>query len=61
MHGLTVYVKEELPFARDLTLENSGDSYLCFYSISSNINEVLSISPSATIFVFGDFNAHQKD
>ena len=30
MHGLAVYVKEELPFARDLSLENSADSYLCF-------------------------------
>ena len=30
MHGLAVYVKERLPFARDLSLENSGDSYLCF-------------------------------
>ena len=30
MHGLTVYVKEGLPFARDLSLENSADSYLCF-------------------------------
>ena len=30
MHGLAVYVKEELPFARDLPLENSADSYLCF-------------------------------
>ena len=30
MHGLTVYVKEHLPFARDLSLENSADSYLCF-------------------------------
>ena len=29
MHGLTVYVKEGLPFARDLSLENSTDSYLC--------------------------------
>ena len=29
MHGLAVYVKEELPFARDLSLENSADSYLC--------------------------------
>ena len=27
MHGLPVYVKEGLPFARDLSLENSGDSY----------------------------------
>ena len=30
MHGLTVYMKKELPFAQDLSLENSADSYLCF-------------------------------
>ena len=30
MHGLAVYVKEGLPFACDLSLENSADSYLCF-------------------------------
>ena len=30
MHGLTVYVKEGLLFAQDLSLENSADSYLCF-------------------------------
>ena len=30
MHDLAVYVKEGLPFARHLSLENSGDSYLCF-------------------------------
>ena len=87
MHGLAVYVKEGLPFARDLSLENSADSYLCFrlallhsvsyffflyrspssslctgfYSTSSNRNEVLSINPSANVFVFGDFNIHHKD
>ena len=86
MHGLTVYVKEGLPFARDLSLENSADSYLCFrlallhsvpyffslyrspssslctifYSISSNLDEVLSINPTA-VFVFGDFSIHRKD
>ena len=75
--------------AKELSLENSADSYLCFqlalhYSVSyffflflyrshpsslctvfgsilSNIEEVLSINPSANVFVFGDFNAHQKD
>ena len=31
MHGLTVYVKVGLPFARDLSLENSADSYVCFW------------------------------
>ena len=30
MHGLAVYFKEQLPFAWDLSLENSADSYLCF-------------------------------
>ena len=79
MHGLAVYVKEGLPFAQDLSLENSADSYLCsrlallhsvpyffflcqspssslgtvFNSISSSIDEVLSINPSANVFVFG--------
>ena len=87
MHGLAVYVKEGLSFARDLSLENSVDSHLCFQlallhsvsyffflyrspssllctvfdSISSNIDEVLSINPSANVFVFGDFNVHHKD
>ena len=28
MHGLVVYVKEGLPFAQDLPLENSADSYV---------------------------------
>ena len=86
MHGLAVYVKEGLPFARDLSLENSADSCLCFrlallHSVSyffflyrspssylctdfdsttSNIDEVLSISPSANVFIFGDFNVHHK-
>ena len=87
MHGLAVYVKEGCPFARDLSLENSVDSYLCFRlallhsvsyffflyqspslllrmvfdSPSSNIDEVLSINPSANVFVFGNFNVHHKD
>ena len=86
MHGLAVYVKEGLPFAWDVSLENSADSYLCFPlallhslsyfflcrspssalctvfdSILSNIDEVLSINPSANVFVFGDFNVHHKD
>ena len=47
--GLAVYVKEELLFARDLSLENSVDSYLCvppdlLHSVSyffSSINHCL--------------------
>ena len=87
IHGLTVYVKEGLLFAWDLSLDNSADSYLCFRlallhsvsyfilfyqspssssctnvdSISSNIDEVLSINPSANVFVFGDFKVHHTD
>ena len=87
MHGLAVYVKEGLPFAQDLSLENSADSYLCFrlallhsvfyffflyrspslllcmvfYSVSSNIDEVFLVNPSANVFVFGEFNVHHKD
>ena len=76
MHGLAVYVKEGLPFAQDLSLENSADSFLCFSlallhavsfllffllsitfsslcmvfdSISSNIDDVLSINSSADV------------
>ena len=85
-HGLAVYIKEELPFGHNLSLENSADSYLCFGlallhsvsyffflyrspsalctvfdSISSNIDEVLSINPSANVFVFGDFNVDHKE
>ena len=32
-----------------------------FDSISSNIDELLSINPSANVFVFWDFNIHHKD
>ena len=75
MDGLAVYVKEGLPFARDLSLQKSADSHLCFrlallhsvsyffllyqspssalctvfYSISSNIDEVLLINPSTNV------------
>ena len=38
-------------------------SALCmvFDSVSSNVDEVLSINLSANVFVFGDFNIHHKD
>ena len=44
-------------------LYRSPSSSLCtvFDSISSNTDEVLSINPSANVFVFGDFNVHHKD
>ena len=34
---------------------------MVFDSVSSNIDEFLSINPSANVFVFGDFNIHHKD
>ena len=87
MHRLAVYLKEGLPFDWDLSLENSADSYLCFWlalphsvsyffflcwspslslctvfdSISSNLDKVLSIKPSANVFVIRYFNAHHRD
>ena len=46
-------------------LYRSPSSSLCtvFDSISPNIDEVLSINPSANLFAFGDltFNVHHKD
>ena len=35
--------------------------YAVFYAISSKIDEVLLIKPSANVFVFGDFNVHRRD
>ena len=35
--------------------------FMVFNSISSNIDEVLFINPSANVFVFGDFNVYYKD
>ena len=44
-------------------LYRSPSSSLCmvFDSISSNTDEILSINPSANVFVFGDFTVHHKD
>ena len=34
---------------------------MVFDSVSSNIDKVFSINPSANVFVFGDFSVHHKD
>ena len=34
---------------------------MVFYSISSNMEEALSINPSGDVFVCGDFIVHHKD
>ena len=48
-----------LYFIQCLTSSSSMD-HLVFDATSSNINEVLSINPSANVFAFGDFNVHQR-
>ena len=47
MHGLKVHVKEGLPFARDLSRENSADSHLCF-----ELALLHSLSYSLSYFLF---------
>ena len=44
-----------------LYLSPSLSLCMVFDSISSNIDEVLTINPSANVFVFGDFNVHHRD
>ena len=51
MHGLAVYVKEGLPFARDLSLENSADSYLRFLTCFTSLSVLLLFPLSITFFV----------
>ena len=48
-HGLAICVKEGLPLAQDLSLENSEDSYLCFRLASLHS---LFFPFSITLFVF---------
>ena len=64
MYGLTVYVKEGLPFEWDLSLENSADSYLCFrlallHSVSYFF--FLYESPSLSLYMVFDSISPNKD
>ena len=52
MHSLAVYVKERLPFAQDLSLENSADSYLRFRLAFASLSALLLFPLSITFFVF---------
>ena len=61
MHGLAVYVKGGHPFARDVSLENSLSLCTVFDATSCYIDEVLSINPTANLFVIGGFNVNHKD
>ena len=54
IHGLAVYVKEQLPSAWDLTTENFVDSYLCFRLAFFHCVSLL-FPQSITFFVFMQF------
>ena len=41
--------------------QSPSSLWTVFYSISSNIDENLSINPSANVFLFGNFNIHHED
>ena len=59
MHGLTVYMKEGLPFAWDLSLENSADSYLCFRLTLLHTVPYFRRSPSSSLCtIFDIFSAN---
>ena len=62
---ILTYVFDRLYFTVSyfVFLYRSPFSSLCefFDPISSNIYQVLSINPSVSVFVFGDFNVHHKD
>ena len=51
MHGLTIYVKEELPFPQDLSLEGSADSYL-FLTGFTSLSALLLFPQLITFFLF---------
>ena len=51
IHGLAVYVKKGLPFAGDLPLENSADSYLFSTGLTS-LSLLLLFPLSVTFFNF---------
>ena len=53
MHGLSEYVKEELPFTRDVSPETSADSYLCFLYFSQCLNSFSSMEH--LLFLYGRF------
>ena len=55
MHGLAVYVKEGVPFAWDLSLENSADSYSVSYFF------FLHQSPSSSLCTVFDFISSNID
>ena len=57
MHGVAVYVKEELSLGWDLSLENSVDSHLCFLLALLHLTSYfvfLYQSPSVSLYTVFD-------
>ena len=58
MHGLAVHVKEGLPFAWDLSLENSADSYLCFWpALLHSVSYFFFLCRSPSSFLYTVFDS----
>ena len=55
-HSFAVYVKEKLPFAQDLSLENSPDSYCFLMALLYSVFYFFYLyqSPSASLCTFFD-------
>ena len=53
MHGLAVYVKGELPFPWELSLEKSMDSYLCFrMALLHSVSDLSFLYQSPSLFLY---------
>ena len=63
MHGFAVYVKEGLPFAWDVSLENYLDSYLCFWLALLHPMSYFFLyqSPSLSLCIVFDAMSSNKD
>ena len=60
MHGLAVYVKEGLPFALNVSVENSADSYLCFrLTLLHSISYFLFLYQSPSLSLCMGFDSRQ--
>ena len=54
LHGLAVYIKEELPFVHNVSLERSADSYLRFrLAFLHSVSYFFPLCPSASLSVYG--------
>ena len=58
MYGLAVYVKEGFSFAKDLSLENSADFYLCFQlALLHSVPFFFSLYQSPALLLFTVFDS----